>query len=70
MGIMRCDPDNILVKKSQEKKSRERPRHRWEDHIKIDLREIECEAVEWMHLAQNRVQCRELVNTVTNLRIP
>jgi hypothetical protein len=39
-------------------------KHRWEDNIKIDLREIGWEDVDWIHLAQNRDQWRALVNTV------
>jgi hypothetical protein len=33
-----------------------RPRHRWEDNIQIDVKEIGCEGVDWIHLAQNMVQ--------------
>jgi hypothetical protein len=46
-----------------------RPKHRWKD-IRIDLREMECEGVDWMHLAQDREQWRVLVNTVMNLQVP
>jgi hypothetical protein len=31
-----------------------RPRHRWEDNIRMDLREMGWEDVDWMHLAQDR----------------
>jgi hypothetical protein len=31
-----------------------RPRHRWEDNIGMDLREIGWEGVDWMHVAQDR----------------
>jgi hypothetical protein len=41
-----------------------RPRLRWYDHIRMYLREIGWEGVEWMHLARNRDQWRALVNTV------
>jgi len=34
-----------------------RPRHRWEDNIKMDLREIGIDGVNWSHLARDRVQC-------------
>jgi hypothetical protein len=47
-----------------------RPRHRWEDNIKMDLREIGWEGVNWMHLAQDRDQWWVLVNIVTNLWVP
>jgi hypothetical protein len=47
-----------------------RPRHRWEDNIKMDLRDIEFGDVYWIHLAQDRVSWWALVNTVMNLRVP
>jgi hypothetical protein len=46
-----------------------RPRHRWVDNIKMDLREIGWDGVDWMDMAQDRVQWRALVNTVLNLRV-
>jgi hypothetical protein len=46
-----------------------RPRHRWEDNIRMDLGEI-WEVVDWMHLAQDRDQWRAVLNTVMNFRIP
>jgi hypothetical protein len=41
----------ILVVKPESKGPRGRPRHRWEDNIGLDLREIEWEGEDWMHLA-------------------
>jgi hypothetical protein len=41
-----------------------RPRRRWVDNIKIDLREREWDGMDWIELAQNRDQWRALVNTV------
>jgi hypothetical protein len=46
-----------------------RPRRRWADNIKLDLREIGCD-MDWIDLAEDRDQWRDLVNTVMNLRIP
>jgi hypothetical protein len=40
------------------------------DNIKIDLREIGWDGVDWVDLAQDRYQWRALVNTVMNLRVP
>jgi hypothetical protein len=40
------------------------------DNIKMDLREIGWDGMDWIHLAQNRNQWRALVNTVMNLRVP
>jgi hypothetical protein len=45
-----------------------RRRHRWEGNIRMGLREIEWEFVEWMHLAQDRDQWRAVVNTAMNIR--
>jgi hypothetical protein len=47
-----------------------RPRRRWEDNIKMDLRETGFGDVDWIHLAQDRDRWRALVNTVMNLRVP
>jgi hypothetical protein len=47
-----------------------RPRRRWEDNIKMDLREIEIDWANWIQLAQDRVQWRACVNTVMSLRVP
>jgi hypothetical protein len=43
---------------------------RWVDNIKIDLREIGWDGMDWIDLAQDRDQWRALVNTVMNLRVP
>jgi hypothetical protein len=40
------------------------------ENIKTDLREIECDVVDWIDMAQDRDQWRVLVNTVLNLRVP
>jgi hypothetical protein len=47
-----------------------RPRCRWEDSIKMDLRELEIDGANWIRLAQVRIQWRAFVNTVVNLRVP
>jgi hypothetical protein len=41
-----------------------------EDNIKMNLREIECDGMDWIELAQDRDQRRTLVNAVMNLRVP
>jgi hypothetical protein len=61
---------NILVWKPEERRPLGRPRRRWEDNIKMDLREIGFGDVDWTHLAQDRDRWRGLVNTVMNLRVP
>jgi hypothetical protein len=42
----------ILVRKSEEKRPLGRPWHRWEDRIKIDLKELVLEGMDWIHLAR------------------
>jgi hypothetical protein len=59
-----------LVRKPELKKLLGTCRRVWEDNIKMDLREIGWECLDWMHLAQDRDQWRSLVNTVMNLRVP
>ena len=45
-------------------------RHRWEDNIKMELQEVECEGVDWIELAQDRKRWLALVNAAMNLRFP
>jgi hypothetical protein len=47
-----------------------RPRRRWVDNIKLDLREIGWDGVDCIDLAQSRDQWRAFVNAVMNLRVP
>jgi hypothetical protein len=54
----------------REQKPLGRPRRRWEDNIKMDLREIGIDGANWIQLDQDRVQWRAFVNTVMNLRVP
>jgi hypothetical protein len=60
----------VLVGRLEGKRPLGRPRHRWEDNIKMDLKEIGIDGANWIQLAQNRVQWRACVNTVMNLRVP
>jgi hypothetical protein len=69
MGEVR-DAYNILVGRPEGRRPLERPRRRWEDNIKMDLREIGFWDVNWIHWAQDRDRWRALVNTVMNLRVP
>jgi hypothetical protein len=59
----------ILVGKPEGKRQLGRLRRRWEDNIKMDLREIGCGGMDWIDLAQDRDQWRALVNAVMNLRV-
>jgi hypothetical protein len=61
---------NILVGSPEGRRTLGRPRHRWEDNIKMGIREIGFGDVDWTHLAQDRDRWRALVNTVMNLQVP
>jgi hypothetical protein len=54
----------VLVGRPEGKKPLGRPRRRWEDNIKMDLREIGIDGVNWIQLAQDRVQWCSCVDTV------
>jgi hypothetical protein len=59
-----------LVGRPEGKRALEKPRHWWEDNIKLDLRQTGIDEANWIQLAQHRVQWRACVNTVMNLRVP
>jgi hypothetical protein len=60
----------VLVGKPKGKRPLGRPRRRWENGIKMDLREIGWGGgVEWIHLAQDRDRWRAVVNAVMNLGV-
>jgi hypothetical protein len=44
----------VLVRKPEGKRPLERPRHRWEDYIRMDLQEVGCGGMDWIGLAQDR----------------
>jgi hypothetical protein len=60
----------VLVRRPEGKRPLGRPRRRWEDNIKMDLREIGIDGVNWIQLARDRVQWRACGNTAMNLRVP
>jgi len=60
----------VLVGKLEGRRPLGRPRRRWEDNIRMDLREVRCGSVDWMELAQDRGRWRALVSAVMNLRVP
>jgi hypothetical protein len=59
----------ILFGKPEGKRPLGRPRRRWEDNIKMDLREIGNDEAKWIGLVQDRIQWRAFVNTVMKLRV-
>jgi hypothetical protein len=60
----------VLVGRPEGKRPLGRPRRRWEDNIKLDLREIGIDGANCIRLAQARDQWRAFVRTVMNLRVP
>jgi hypothetical protein len=60
----------FFVGRPKRKRPVGRPRRKWEDNIKLDIREIGIDVANWIRLAQDRVQWRACVNTVMNLRVP
>jgi hypothetical protein len=62
----------ILVGKPERKRplGKHRRTCRWEDNIRMDLRDIGWGGMDWIDLAQDRNQWRAVVNTVMNLRVP
>jgi hypothetical protein len=60
----------ILLGKPEGKRPQGRLKRRWVGNIKMDLKEIGWDSVDWTDMAQDRNQWRVLVNTVLNLRVP
>jgi hypothetical protein len=60
----------VLVGTPKGKRPLGRPKHKWQDNIKLDLREIRINEANWIQLAQDRVQWQALVNTVLDLQVP
>jgi hypothetical protein len=60
----------VWVGRPEGKKPLGKPGRRWEDNIKIDLREIGIDGAKWIKLDQDKVQWWASVNTVMNLRVP
>jgi hypothetical protein len=65
MGERRC-AYRVLVGRPEGKTPLGRPRHRWEDNIKMDLQEVGQGGMDWIDLAQDRDRWRALVNAVMN----
>jgi len=58
------------VGKPEGKRPLGKPRHRWEDNIKMDLQEVGCGGMNWIQLALDRDRWRALVTVVMNLWVP
>ena len=61
---------SVLVGKPERKRPLGRPRRRWVDNIRMDLKEVGCGHMDWIGLAQDRDRWRTLVSAVMNLRVP
>jgi hypothetical protein len=59
----------VLVGKPEGKRPLERPRRRWEDGARMDVKEIGLGCVDWIRLAQDRDRWRAVVSAVMNLRV-
>ena len=60
----------FFLGKPEGKRALARPEHRWEDNIKMDLKEVGCWDMYWIDLAQDWDRCCAHVNAVMNLRVP
>ncbi|KAJ4446863.1 hypothetical protein ANN_13563 [Periplaneta americana] len=60
----------VLVGRPEGKRSLGRPRRRWEDNIKMDLREVGYDVRDWINLARDRDRWRAYVRAAMNLRVP
>jgi hypothetical protein len=65
-----CSTNGGLVVRAVGKRPIARPRRRWVNNVKMDLREIGWGGMDWIDLAQERDQWRALVNTVMKLWVP
>jgi hypothetical protein len=61
---------NTLVGKPEGKNPLGRPRSKWVDNIKMDLKEIRCGGMDWIDLTQDRNQWRALVSMKMKIRVP
>jgi hypothetical protein len=57
------------VEKTEGKRPLGRPRRRWVNNIKIDLREMEGDGMDWIDLTQDSDQWKAFVSTVMNFRV-
>jgi hypothetical protein len=60
----------LFLGKPEGKRPLGRPRRWWIDNINTNLLKIGLSVVDWIGLAQDRYRCRNLVNSVKNLRVP
>ena len=59
----------VVVGKPEGRRPLGRPRRRWEDNIRMDLKEVGCGGMDWIELAQDRDRWWAFVSAVTNFRV-
>jgi hypothetical protein len=59
----------VLVGKCEGRRPLARPRHRWEDNIKMDVQEMGCGGMDWFEHAYDRGRWQALVNAAMNVQI-
>jgi len=64
------DVCGVLMRKPEGRRRHGRPKHRWEDNIKVDLQEVGYGVMDWIELARDRDSWRTLVTAAMNLRVP
>ena len=69
-ALQKCINYRVLVGKPESKSPSGRPRRRWVDNIKMDLREVGCDLEDWIALAEDRDQWRAYLRAGMNLRVP
>jgi hypothetical protein len=68
--MKKINHDEFCLEKPEEMRPLGRPRHTCEDNIKMDLREVGLDVMDWINLARDRDRQLGLVNTVMNLWVP
>jgi hypothetical protein len=59
-----------LLGKPEGKRPLGRPRHKWEDNVKMDCQEVECGDMDWIELADDRDRYRAPLNAVMKRLVP
>jgi hypothetical protein len=69
---MKAKPNayRVLVENAEGEIPLRRPRRRWEENNKLNIKEIRWGGADWIHVSQNRDNWMALVSTVMNLRVP
>jgi hypothetical protein len=68
-GVCSADEDERGVCRVLVGRPLGRPRHRWEDNIRMVLQELGCRSMDWIGLAQDRGRCQAIVNALINIRV-